>query len=307
MCSCSEAAVTRRARASRVRRRARLADACVALAIARHGHGRSSSGRRCSGGRRRCSAIVRCRRSSSYRLGRFDLGNMVQAVWSTTQGRLLEMTTARPVSRSVRLGSHVDPILALLAPLWMVWPSPLTLAAAQIVVGRARRAARLLARPPASRVGAARRACSRSRTSSIRGWRGRALDAIHPVTFAIPLLLFCRVVSRRGPARAVRGLRRARAVDRRAHGADDRRARRLVRARTRGGVEPGLVIAARRHRVDARRAARRRARRSPARRAPSTASTSASEDRRGDRSRRRSRIRARSSGSSSSPTSSSTS
>ena len=36
-------------------------------------------------------AIVRCA-YLGFRLGRFDLGNMVQAVWSTTQGRPLETT-----------------------------------------------------------------------------------------------------------------------------------------------------------------------------------------------------------------------
>ena len=32
----------------------------------------------------------------------------------------------------VRLSGHVDPFLTLLAPLWLVWPSPLALAFAQI-------------------------------------------------------------------------------------------------------------------------------------------------------------------------------
>ena len=34
----------------------------------------------------------------------------------------------------VRLGGHADPFLVLLAPLWMLWPSPLSLAFAQIAV-----------------------------------------------------------------------------------------------------------------------------------------------------------------------------
>jgi uncharacterized membrane protein len=33
----------------------------------------------------------------------------------------------------VRLGVHADPFLALLAPLWWLWPSPLMLLVAQIV------------------------------------------------------------------------------------------------------------------------------------------------------------------------------
>ena len=66
-----------------------------------------------------------------YQLGRFDLGNMVQAVWSTAHGRPLESTSGAG-EQFTRLGSHVDPILVLLAPLWAVFPSPLTLAAAQV-------------------------------------------------------------------------------------------------------------------------------------------------------------------------------
>lgn len=63
------------------------------------------------------------RRYDAFWAGRFDLGNMVQAVWSTTQGRPLESTDVLG-RQFVRLGAHVDPLLALLAPLWAVWPSP---------------------------------------------------------------------------------------------------------------------------------------------------------------------------------------
>ncbi len=67
-----------------------------------------------------------------FRFARFDLGNMVQAVWSTAHGRPLEMTDATG-EQIVRFASHVDPILVLLAPLWIVAPTPLTLASVQIV------------------------------------------------------------------------------------------------------------------------------------------------------------------------------
>ena len=69
-----------------------------------------------------------------FRLSRFDLGNMVQAVWSTAHGRPLEMTSPATGEQVARLAFHVDPILALLTPLWLLVPSPLTLAGAQIVV-----------------------------------------------------------------------------------------------------------------------------------------------------------------------------
>jgi uncharacterized membrane protein len=125
---------------------------------------------------------------AEFRLGRYDLGNMVQAVWSTTQGRPLEATHATGEQLS-RLAGHIDPILVLLAPLWVVAPSPLTLAAAQIA---------------ACAVGAlpvfwlARRHLESERAAVLLAvtylaypWLAwTALDAIHPVTFAIPLLLY---------------------------------------------------------------------------------------------------------------------
>jgi uncharacterized membrane protein len=52
---------------------------------------------------------------ANFRLGRFDLGNMVQAVWSTAHGHPLETTNGATGEQMVRLGSHVDPILAALA------------------------------------------------------------------------------------------------------------------------------------------------------------------------------------------------
>ena len=76
-------------------------------------------------------AIVRDR-YEDFRFARYDLGNMVQAVWSTAHGRPFETTLGPTGEQIVRLGSHVDPILALLAPLWLVAPSPLTLCAVQV-------------------------------------------------------------------------------------------------------------------------------------------------------------------------------
>ena len=62
-------------------------------------------------------------RHRAFGSGRFDLGNMTQAVWSTANGDFLSVTDVHGDQIS-RLGSHFDPILALLAPLWWVWPSP---------------------------------------------------------------------------------------------------------------------------------------------------------------------------------------
>jgi uncharacterized membrane protein len=69
-------------------------------------------------------------RHDSFETGRFDLGNMVQAVWSTAHGRPLRVTNLHGEQVS-RLAAHFDPLLAAFAPLWWVWPSPHMLLAAQ--------------------------------------------------------------------------------------------------------------------------------------------------------------------------------
>ena len=51
----------------------------------------------------------------NFRLGRFDFGNMVQAIWSTAQGRPLQVTNVSGDEVS-RLSIHIDPVLALFAP-----------------------------------------------------------------------------------------------------------------------------------------------------------------------------------------------
>lgn len=71
-------------------------------------------------------------RHRAFGSGRFDLGNMTQAVWSTANGDVLSVTDVRGEQIS-RLGSHFDPILAALAPLWWLWPSPELLLVVQAV------------------------------------------------------------------------------------------------------------------------------------------------------------------------------
>lgn len=126
---------------------------------------------------------------NEFRYGRFDLGNMVQAVWSTAHGRPLEITMGATGEQMLRLGGHVDPVLALLAPAWLIAPSPLTIAAVQIV-------ACALGALPVFWLG--RRHLESETSAGILtlaylaypwlAWA--ALDAMHPVTLAIPLLLF---------------------------------------------------------------------------------------------------------------------
>jgi uncharacterized membrane protein len=57
---------------------------------------------------------------------RFDLGNMVQAIWNTQHGHFLETTTLQG-NQQDRLGFHVDPFLLLLLPVFWVWSSPVLL------------------------------------------------------------------------------------------------------------------------------------------------------------------------------------
>ena len=71
----------------------------------------------------------------AYMDARYDLGNMVQAVYNTAHGHFLEITTGDVEPRQMsRLGSHVDPILALFALPWLVWPSPVMLLVAQAAI-----------------------------------------------------------------------------------------------------------------------------------------------------------------------------
>ena len=71
-------------------------------------------------------------RHDAFATGRFDLGNMVQAVWSTAHGHPLRVTGLAG-SQVSRLGAHVDPVLVVFAPLWWLWPSPSLLLVAQAI------------------------------------------------------------------------------------------------------------------------------------------------------------------------------
>jgi uncharacterized membrane protein len=69
----------------------------------------------------------------AFETGRFDLGNMTQAVWSTAHGRPLDITELGG-DQIPRLGAHVDPLLVLFAPFWVLWPSPTMLLVVQAAV-----------------------------------------------------------------------------------------------------------------------------------------------------------------------------
>lgn len=128
-------------------------------------------------------------RYRGFSTGRFDLGNMVQAVWSTSDGRLLETTdiTGRQFSR---LGSHVDPVLALFAPLWWIWSSPEMLLVAQaVIVATGALPAFWLGR---HWLGDDRLAAAGAAAYLLYpALQHATLFDFHPVTLATPLLLFC--------------------------------------------------------------------------------------------------------------------
>jgi uncharacterized membrane protein len=127
-------------------------------------------------------------RHRAFSTGRFDLGNMVQAVWSTAHGDPLQITGLRGDQIS-RLGAHFDPILAAFAPLWLVWPSPDALLVAQAVaVAFGALPAFWLAR---KHLGSDRAALGFALAYLIyppTQWL--TLNEFHPVALACPLLLY---------------------------------------------------------------------------------------------------------------------
>ncbi|WP_217914258.1 DUF2079 domain-containing protein [Miltoncostaea marina] len=128
-------------------------------------------------------------RHHAFWTGRFDVGNMVQAVWSTAQGRPLETTDIAGRQFS-RLGAHVDPILALFTPLaWTgALPEALLVAQAVIVASGALPAFWLGRRW----LGDDRLAVAAAAVWLLYppvGWA--TVTEFHPVTLAAPLLLFC--------------------------------------------------------------------------------------------------------------------
>ncbi|HET7044843.1 MAG TPA: DUF2079 domain-containing protein [Gaiellaceae bacterium] len=127
-------------------------------------------------------------RHRSFETGRFDLGNMTQAVYTTAHGHFLEVTSLHGEQIS-RLAAHVDPILALFAPLWWVWPSPdmlLTVQAIAIGLG-----ALPVYRLALRHLGAERPALGLALAYLLYPpvqWL--ALNEFHPVALATPLLLW---------------------------------------------------------------------------------------------------------------------
>src|SRR5687768_5164713 len=131
------------------------------------------------------AAVLRHR---AFESGRFDLGNMTQAVWSTAQGDVLSVTDVRGEQIS-RLGAHFDPILAALAPLWWLWPSPeLLLAVQAVAVGAGALAVHKLA---VKHLGPGRPAAALALAYLLLpSVQWLVLSDFHPVSLATPLLLW---------------------------------------------------------------------------------------------------------------------
>jgi uncharacterized membrane protein len=127
-------------------------------------------------------------RHRSFATGRFDLGNMTQAVWSTAHGNPLAVTNLAG-EQTTRLASHFDPILVLFAPLWLVWPSPEALLAAQAVaIALGALPVFWLAR---KHLGSERPALGFALAYLLYpATQWVALSEFHPVALACPLLLF---------------------------------------------------------------------------------------------------------------------
>jgi len=127
-------------------------------------------------------------RHDSFETGRFDLGNMVQAVWSTAHGHVLQVTNLHGAEVS-RLGAHVDPILVVFAPLWWLWPSPSLLLTTQAIVVAV--GALPLYWLADKHTGSERAALGLSLSYLLfpaAEWM--TLNEFHPVALACPLLLF---------------------------------------------------------------------------------------------------------------------
>jgi uncharacterized membrane protein len=119
--------------------------------------------------------------------GRFDVGNLVQAVWSTAHGDVLSVTGLSGKQLS-RLGAHFDPIVAVFAPLWWLWPDASLLLVCQgVAVATGAVPVYLLGRRHLASDWAAAGFALAYLLHPATQWL--VLDDFHPVAFATPLLL----------------------------------------------------------------------------------------------------------------------
>jgi uncharacterized membrane protein len=128
---------------------------------------------------------------SVFEMARFDLGNMVQAIWNTLHGHFLETTTLGGHQRN-RLGFHVDPFLILFTPLiWIPWSPAILLALQALAVASGALPVFWLAR---KHLGSPREAAMLAFAYLLypaTQFNAYTIgDGFHAVTFALPLILY---------------------------------------------------------------------------------------------------------------------
>lgn len=79
-------------------------------------------------------SLVSILRYDNFYTGRFDLGNMSQTIWNTTQGRIFELTNPNGTEIVSRLAFHADYFLILLTPFYMLWQDPRIILIIQAVI-----------------------------------------------------------------------------------------------------------------------------------------------------------------------------
>jgi uncharacterized membrane protein len=127
----------------------------------------------------------------AFASGRLDLGDMVQAIWSTSHGHLLQVTTSTG-HETVRLGAHVDPLLVLLVPLWWLWSSPLMLLVLQaLAVSAGALPVYWLGRKHLATQGRAAALAAAYLVYPATQFNAYTpITGFHPVSLAVPLILF---------------------------------------------------------------------------------------------------------------------
>jgi uncharacterized membrane protein len=130
-------------------------------------------------------------RHIAYHDDGFDMGNMDQAVWNTLHGHPFRFTNRAEDWNGppTRLGIHVEPILLLIAPLYLIHSGPVTLIALQTVafaLGALPLFLLGLRRLPALPLVAAALAVAYLAAPAVLG---AALWDFHAVALATPLLL----------------------------------------------------------------------------------------------------------------------
>ena len=80
------------------------------------------------------SFILANKRYENYEYGKFDLGNMSQMVWNTAHGNFMEVTDQFGTNMPRWGMSHIDPIIAIFAPIYWVYADPMVLVLGQQLI-----------------------------------------------------------------------------------------------------------------------------------------------------------------------------